>query len=155
MSILCVSAHKQDKKCSRELEGIVYTPKICAFEYMKKITETLVVQGPQLFVPETAKPIFEKFASTFGVAVYVVDAFGVWYEYPGSNQLVSQLGIHLLDRAYALGEAFSNLVNVGKPFQSGVYSYAKVVWNFDGQMYTIVVMADKTRQNSLTASGCC
>ena len=156
LSVLGVQAHRADKKCVRELEAIVYTPKVCAYEYLKKITQTLLVNGPLLFVPDTAKPIFERFAQTFNVQVYAVDAFGVWYDYPGGSVQTLPQGVHLLDRAYALGEAFSNFNNAGKPLPTAAYVYGKIAWSQDdGEMYTIVVIADKAGPNSLTAAGCC
>ena len=157
MSLLCAQAHRQhsqDKKCSRELEEIVYVPKVCAFDYLKKITETLAAHGPLLFVPETAKPIFERFVSTFNVHVNVVDALGVWLNYPGGTVQSWPKGVHSLNQAYALGEGFSNLPS-GKIFLTGAYVYNKVLWNFDGQMYTVSVIADKEGLTSLTAAGCC
>lgn len=154
LSLISVRAYRQDKKCARELQEITYVPKVCAFEYLKKITETLAAQGPLLFVPETAKPIFERFVSTFNVHVNVVDAFGVWLNYPGGTVQNWPKGAHSLNQAYALGEGFSN-IPAGKIFLTGAYIYNKVLWNFDGQVYTVSVIADKDGLTSLTAAGCC
>lgn len=158
LSVLSVQAqreHSHDNKCARELEGIVYTPKVCAFEYLKEITETLTINGPLLFVNETAKPLFAKFATTFNVQVYVVDAFGIWYNYPGGPGLSLPIGVHLLDRAYGVGEGYSNFQANSEILPPAAYSYAKIIWNFDGVMYTVVVIVDKVKATSLTASGCC
>lgn len=148
--------HGQDKKCSRELEGIVYVPKVCAFEYLKKITETLTVNGPLLFVPETAKPLFEKFESTYKVRAHVADAFGIWYNYPGGTIRTLPVGTHSLAQAYGIGEGFTNLEGrADTVFPDGAYIYSKLLWNFDGQMYTLSVTANKTLSSSLTNFGCC
>ena len=155
LSVLSVQAHREHSSCSRELEGIVYTPKVCAFEYLQKITETLTINGPLLFVNETAKPLFAKFATTYNVHVYVVDAFGFWYNYPGGPGLAPPIPIHLLDRAYGVGEGFANFQSNSKVLPPAAYSYAKVIWNFDGVMYTIVVIVDKVETTSLTSAGCC
>lgn len=157
LSVLGVQAHRADKKCARELEAIVYVPKVCAFEYLKKITQTLVVQEPLLFTPETAKPIFEKFAQTFNVNVSVVDAFGNWYNYPGGDLLTPRpKGSHSIQQAYALGEGFTNIKGGKTYLLSGGYLYARNIWSLeDGEMYTVTVLADKGKVNSLTVAGCC
>lgn len=133
------------RACRNELEAIVYTPQVCAYDYLKKITRTLDAQSPLLWTDQ-ANSVLEQFRQTYGVQAALIDPFGnVLYNpptiYVGS---LPQVTVTSVVRAWALGEGFSD--NDGVKTGQGVPSfvYANNVWNVNGEMFTIVVAMKKS-----------
>lgn len=123
------------KACTRELEGIVYTPANCGFDYLKRITETLRIQSPTFWNnPLQAKAAFESFAQTYGVTVVAITPFGNVLDYIGSPDVVE---------AGSMGAAIAraNLDGNGFVYNSATqrYIYATIFRGPDGQMYYVRV----------------
>lgn len=132
------------KACSRELEAIVFHPPNCAFDYMKKITQTLVIQSPLLWTDRAAS-VIETFENQFGVEAIFFDAFGSVWNYK-SDDIEPPFNAfnYNYERTVAIGEAFaaypgSTSFGLDVPF----YAYSTLLWNGNGQMYTVVVLMNK------------
>lgn len=141
-----VFASKESKKCARELEGVVYVPDVCAYKYLRKITDTLRVQSPLLWTDQ-AQSVIRSFELTFNVRVGVLDAFGTVYDYPNGNVIApsSLSKTVVVDRAYALGEGFGSFdSNVNFQQAPALYVYGSQFWNPNGEMYVIAVALNKT-----------
>jgi hypothetical protein len=143
-----------NKACTRELEGIVYVPQNCAYNYLHKITQTLEVQAPLLWTNQ-AQGVIETFKNTYGVEVFVINAMGVIGTIDASgvfvptliNAITAKAFSHNIARSNALGEGFtSNLTTDLIAAPSDVYS--TVIWNPNGQMYTIAVALESSKAPS-------
>lgn len=128
------------RACRDELEAIVYSPRTCAYDYLKKITKTLEVQSPLLWTDQ-ATSVMSQFRNTYGVEALLIDPFGnVLYDPPtivGGS--IPQVTTPSVVRAWALGEGFSDNDGSKLPIQAPFFAYATNVWNQNGEMFTIVV----------------
>lgn len=144
-----VFAQKHESKaCTRELEGIVYVPSSCAYNYLNKISNILRVQSPLLWTSQ-ASSVINTFQATYGVYVAVVNTLGqvgtinpagVFVPFPGPVNVMT----NGYARSNALGEGFSaNLVVAG--FE-GIYDvYSSIFWNVNGEMYTIGIAIESSK----------
>lgn len=132
------------KACSRELEAIVFQPPNCAYDYLREITKSLVIQSPLLWT-NRAYSVIETFENTYGVEAVFFDAFGkVWqYDADEDEPLVQPLNYNY-ERTVAMGEAFASydghLYNNNLPF----FAYSTLLWSQNGQVLTAFVMMNKT-----------
>lgn len=132
------------RACRDELEAIVYTPQICAYDYLKKITRTLDAQSPLLWTDQ-ATSVLEQFRRTYGVQAALIDAFGNVLYYPPTIYTgpQPQVAVTSVVRAWALGEGFSDNDGSRLPIATPQYVYASNIWNVNGEMYTLVVAMSK------------
>lgn len=65
-------------KCSRALEGIIYTPETCAYQYLQRISEQIKLQLPQVFseIASGNLNIITSIAAAYGITVYLATPYG-------------------------------------------------------------------------------
>lgn len=131
--------------CTEQLEGVVYVPKNCAYNYLKSINKVLQVQSPLLWgTPSQAQSVILSFQNTYNVLVVLYDAMGNAFSAPGvpiSGAPVAQFAAY--ERSNALGEGFTanTPVNIEAISAIGSFSvYTSIFWNVDGQMYNVAIM---------------
>lgn len=137
------------KVCTRQLEGIVYVPESCSFNYLSKLANVLRVQAPLLWTAQ-ASGVINSFQGTYGVTVLVIDALGNYGTINGDGVFVPNLVApekamdHSVARSNALGEGFTaNLAIDGLVDQYDFYT--TTIWNVNGQMYTIGLALESSK----------
>lgn len=143
--------HHGSKACARELEGIVYVPQNCAYNYLRKITEVLRVQSPLLWTNQ-AQSVINTFASTYGVQVVVINALGEVGSIDAAGQFEAISGAMAMGHAYArsnaLGEGFTSNYPAIPDVSPISDHYTSIFWNPNGEMYTISVQLDSSKAPS-------
>ena len=134
------SSKQSSKACSRELEGIIYTPANCGFSYLKSISKQLTSQAPLLFQPSQIGPVVSSFASTYNVLVILNDAIGNIAYATSDNPLIT--APHMtssIARAMALGEGYASAsyTNFAAQITYAYITYSYILWNTDGQYYNV------------------
>ena len=141
---------KAARACREELEGVVYIPENCVFNYLKRIAQELVVQSPLLWTDQT-EAIIRNFKVKYDVSVGLISPFGElnapWETYFESTFPVPRPYPAVTDssvvHAWATGEGFTILDKAVINFNVPVYMYNTIIWNKDGQMWTLVVVIEK------------
>lgn len=135
--------------CTQELEGVVYVPSTCSYNYLKSINKVLKAQSPMFWSsPAQAKSVFESFEATYGVIANVADAFGTIYSYPGGAPIAStpKARRHSYFRAVALGEGFNANTNAFPTVSASLSDiYSSIYWNPDGQMYIVAIILPSSK----------
>lgn len=141
--------HHGSKACTRELEGIVYVPANCAFNYLSKLANVLRVQAPLLWTAQ-AKSVIDTFEGTYGISVYVIDSLGNYGTFDDAGVFTANILAplkafdHSYERSNALGEGFTaNTIIAGDA--TLVDYYTTTIWNANGQMYTIGLALDSSK----------
>lgn len=67
---------RSQSKCTRALQDAIHVPEVCAFQYLNRISRSLVRQAPLLFSPATNRSVILTFQATYNVTVTMVDWFG-------------------------------------------------------------------------------
>ena len=131
------SSTSSNKKCSRELEKVVYYVDICPFQYMKRISVSLRAQSPLLWTDQ-AKSVVETFENQYKVKLTFIEPFGMARKYPGGPVAPNAI-IHgsAVFRSQALGEGFVN--SEVTPY----YVYDSLYWNDKGEMYLVKMRLSK------------
>lgn len=65
-------------KCSRALEGIIYTPETCAYQYLQRIADQIKLQIPQVFseIASGNLNVISSIAAAYGITVYLATPYG-------------------------------------------------------------------------------
>ena len=134
------SGKQSSKACSRALESIVYTPANCGYSYLKTISKELTAKTPLLFQPTQVQSIIDAFAAKYSVLVILDNAMGSTAF--STNAMIPTFPILTVSiaRAMALGEGFGT--GNYSTYSFIIYSY--ILWNIDGQMYTVNLYLLKT-----------
>jgi hypothetical protein len=126
-------SNKKVKACTRELEGIVYTPANCANNYLQRITNTLRVKAEFWTNPIEAASDFKTFENTFGVSAIAISPFGKTY-ISADTFSDSNMG-HSIARANLDGDGFTNT--------GANYIYTTIIRPRDAQMFYFQVTLAK------------
>lgn len=146
------SGNMSSEACSRELETVMYTPENCGFSYLKSISKQLSMQLPLLFNTAQVQSVINTFAGTYNVYVALNNAVG-GLAYSSANPI--NFDLHMTSsttRAMALGEGFVSGSYVAPNFSKSIngasvtynfISYKYLLWNLDGEMYTVSLYMNK------------
>jgi hypothetical protein len=141
------SESKAARRCRERLETVVFTPQVCAFDYLKRITKSLVLQSPLLWTDQ-ASSVLNQFRQKYGVYVVLIDAFGNLVLDPPQVLTIPNIPLAQstgLMRSWALGEGFSTYDRtVLETIPISAFTYSVNVWNIHGEIYNIAVILNKT-----------
>lgn len=143
LSLLPFSLVSGGKDCSRQLEEIIFVPPVCAFEYLKKISQEIRLGKALLWTPLNAS-LIDTFQQKYDVFLVINDAMGIStkYTYSTYQEALSHALLnddpssgYITEHSNAIGGAF---VNNGTH-----YKYKTIYWNNLGQMYYVKIVARK------------
>lgn len=128
-------------KCSVELEGIIFSPKNCTFEYLKRLEAKFRAGGEHLLFTSQASPFIKAFVNTYQVGVKVANPFGL-----ATNYAID--GVTTIVPAFVYSDTAQSYINfpgfVRQPSYGNFY-YAFPVFSSDGQYLMVYFILDHTR----------
>lgn len=121
----CVS-----KKCTRELEAIVYQPETYYRKYLDKISEEIKIQGPFILWTNQANSYIDTFEAKYNVQVTIENPF---------RRMLLTKSAH--DPTYYRTTSVANLNGSGYMYSSkdGMAILEFIVYNSNGELKYVII----------------
>lgn len=128
------SVLKSSKSCQKTLQGIVYKPEPCAYNYVRRISKEFQLKEQIVFTPQVTSFALQ-FAQAYYVYVYLIDAVGKYTLYEPSGQIST--GSFNFIYSF-MTKSYLNLPGFSKEYDGTNY-YGFDVFSPNGLFYNVVI----------------